>query len=415
MLRKNIEKHNNMKKMTRVGILSLSCTGIAVYAQEGKVGINTNDPKATLDIKVADANITGTTKEGVLIPNVTSDRAESMGADVEESTLIYITDGIARNNTTSLVNGKGFYYFDSNQQKWIKLGAGSSNSAGNVYTAGQGMILNGNEFSRTGLEKTGAGLTIIGRTASNYSPVGGNAVDLSFSDAPPTTDRPKGAIGGYSFATGYNTAAIGPSSFATGESTAATGSRSTAMGYNVQATGFGSFAHGVASKATGHNSVLIGATTGSLASASWAFAHGRTAVASGLHATAYGDTVTASGEFSTAFGNFTTASGDYSFAFGDNATASGVNSFAFGSNVTAASDGEIALNTFRVLNDGRVGIGKDNSFKDTNSNAKLQVNGSIQVKSDSSVGCDSNHLGVIKFENDNFYGCKSTGWVQLNP
>ena len=49
----------------------LATTSLA-FAQSGKVGINTNSPEATLDIKPSTANaaVSANTNEGVLIPRV---------------------------------------------------------------------------------------------------------------------------------------------------------------------------------------------------------------------------------------------------------------------------------------------------------------------------------------------------------
>ncbi len=115
--------------MKKLGVLAFLSLGLITYAQQGKVGINEEAPQATLEIKVADANVSGNSKEGILIPRVTAARAEAMGTDVAESTLLYITDGTAGTGTTSLVNGKGFYYFDTTDQKWKKVGGGDSTTA----------------------------------------------------------------------------------------------------------------------------------------------------------------------------------------------------------------------------------------------------------------------------------------------
>ncbi|SDE79995.1 RIP homotypic interaction motif-containing protein [Riemerella columbipharyngis] len=127
------------KNLINVSMLCALCTGAVTYAQQGKVGINTENPKATLDLKISNVNVNGNSKEGIIIPNVTSARAKNMGEDVEESTLVYITDGTTGTGTTSLVDGKGFYYFDATQKKWVKVDK--------KYTAGSGITINGNTIS----------------------------------------------------------------------------------------------------------------------------------------------------------------------------------------------------------------------------------------------------------------------------
>lgn len=100
-----------------------------------QVGINNDNPKATLDIKVKNSDSKATDVEGLLVPRVTATRALNMGEDVPESTLVYIESGAAVGSTTiSEVDGKGFYYFDATKKKWIKIGSGINNqpSNGNV-------------------------------------------------------------------------------------------------------------------------------------------------------------------------------------------------------------------------------------------------------------------------------------------
>lgn len=115
---------------------------------QGGVGINTDKPHATLEVKTFDE--TGNSVEGVLIPRVTAARAENMGTNVAEGTLLYITDGTAGTNTTSQVNRKGFYYFDTATNKWTKLG-GSSNTinATNGLTLSSGNVKLGGTLTET--------------------------------------------------------------------------------------------------------------------------------------------------------------------------------------------------------------------------------------------------------------------------
>ena len=93
--------------------LGLLATSLA-FAQAGKVGVNTSNPEATLDIKPSAANAatTATTNEGVLIPRVSKARLNSIATtNLKESTLVYV-DNISgtTNAVTSNVTSKGFYY-----------------------------------------------------------------------------------------------------------------------------------------------------------------------------------------------------------------------------------------------------------------------------------------------------------------
>ncbi len=61
----------------------------------------------------------------------------------------------------------------------------------------------------------------------------------------------------------------------------------------------------------------------------------------------------------------------------------------------------------RIQANGNMGIGI------TTPSEKLEIAGAIKIGTTTST-CTSANYGAIKFESDNFYGCKSTGWVLLN-
>ena len=108
--------------------LGLLATSLAL-AQSGKVGVNTSNPEATLDIKPSAANAvtSATTNEGVLIPRVSRDRLKSIAtANLKESTLVYV-DNISgtTNAVTSNVTSKGFYYYSTTDSKWVKIAEGA--------------------------------------------------------------------------------------------------------------------------------------------------------------------------------------------------------------------------------------------------------------------------------------------------
>lgn len=103
-----------MKKVIlTIGILA----GVSsTFAQVGRVGINTDDPKATLHIKADKDNKDN--NPGLIIPNVSMDKLNEEGH--EESTLVYYSDGsnsayINQNDqstTENIGSKKGFYYYD---------------------------------------------------------------------------------------------------------------------------------------------------------------------------------------------------------------------------------------------------------------------------------------------------------------
>lgn len=103
-----------MKKVIlTIGILA----GVSsTFAQVGRVGINTDDPKATLHIK-ADKN-NKDNNPGLIIPDVSKDKLDT--GEPVESTLVYYSGGtnsayIDQNTgstTENIGSKKGFYYYD---------------------------------------------------------------------------------------------------------------------------------------------------------------------------------------------------------------------------------------------------------------------------------------------------------------
>lgn len=91
-------------------------TGI-VFSQ---VGINTPDPKATMDITAKAPKGVTTSPEGLLVPRVDRERAQSM-VGIQVSTLIYVDDVTTGTQTNTAINidTTGYYYFDG--RFWVKL------------------------------------------------------------------------------------------------------------------------------------------------------------------------------------------------------------------------------------------------------------------------------------------------------
>lgn len=107
------------KQLILTGLLSI---GFA-HAQEGKIGINTDEPKATLDIVAHKTD--GSNQEGILIPRVGKTAVAKMASPVT-STVVYINNtdyatGTDTNADTRVekVNTVGFYHYNGTQ--WIKI------------------------------------------------------------------------------------------------------------------------------------------------------------------------------------------------------------------------------------------------------------------------------------------------------
>ena len=111
--------------MKRIIATFMALGSVLAYAQQGRVGINTTQPNATMQVVAA----SGETKPGVIIPNVekTGVNVLEKGADkdyFEESTLVYFKGDSSRkdenvNSTIEEVSKKGFYYYDG--KDWVRV------------------------------------------------------------------------------------------------------------------------------------------------------------------------------------------------------------------------------------------------------------------------------------------------------
>lgn len=114
-----------MKKFKIASLLILLSTSTAIRAQ---VGINTTNPKSTLDITAKNTTGTTTNVDGMLIPRVDRQRAQNM-TNIQTSTMIYVNDISTGTQTGTAVNinSVGFFYFDG--KVWIKF----STTTGNTF------------------------------------------------------------------------------------------------------------------------------------------------------------------------------------------------------------------------------------------------------------------------------------------
>ncbi|MCS3529904.1 hypothetical protein [Chryseobacterium sp. JUb7] len=108
-------------------IFALGMVGLT-YAQ---IGINLATPKATLDISAKASTGKATAAEGLLIPRVDRERAQSM-TNIATSTLIYVNSILTGSKTGIAVNidAEGYYYF--NGKEWVKLNVDQDNNLYNI-------------------------------------------------------------------------------------------------------------------------------------------------------------------------------------------------------------------------------------------------------------------------------------------
>jgi hypothetical protein len=143
-----------MKKLFLLALVSLSAQFFA------QVGVNTTTPTATLDITAKEPTGTANTVDGVLVPRVDRQRAQSM-TSVPTSTMIYVNNistGTATGTTVN-VDAVGFYYF--NGTAWVKIATGNGvniyNADGNLAGV-RNVNLNGNNLGFTGTGNVGIGI-----------------------------------------------------------------------------------------------------------------------------------------------------------------------------------------------------------------------------------------------------------------
>lgn len=113
-----------------LGMLSVAVS----YAQQGRVGINTENPNATLE--VAGVPTDTSVLDGIIAPRLTGDQlgAKTYTAN-QTGALVYATAAAgALSGQVVNVDAEGYYYFDGSV--WVKFAGGSSATVGgeNIYT-----------------------------------------------------------------------------------------------------------------------------------------------------------------------------------------------------------------------------------------------------------------------------------------
>lgn len=121
-----------MKKITFSIVIALSAFNGTTNAQ---VGVNTASPNASLDIAAKNTTGTSPNVDGVLIPRVDRQRAQSM-LGVPASTLLYVNSVATGTQLGTAINidSMGYYYFDG--LVWVKLynPTNATYALGNIYT-----------------------------------------------------------------------------------------------------------------------------------------------------------------------------------------------------------------------------------------------------------------------------------------
>ncbi|MCS4304139.1 tail fiber domain-containing protein [Chryseobacterium sp. BIGb0232] len=150
--------HSAMLRLCLIGSISISSF---FYSQAGRIGMNTPDPKATLDIT---AKTDGTSQaEGLMIPRLTGDQIQTMTASIQpgnESLMIYATaTPVSPTSKVAKITQPGYYFWNGTQ--WESMGTNSNiyTSDGAITTtlASRNVDLNGKNLVFSGTGSVGIG------------------------------------------------------------------------------------------------------------------------------------------------------------------------------------------------------------------------------------------------------------------
>lgn len=355
-----------MKKM--ILLLGVAASQITL----AQVGINTEAPKATLDVSAKPSD--NTKIDGFIAPRLTGDELKAkdgLYVASQTGTIIYATS--AANPTTAKtinVTSSGYYYFDGTL--WIKIGTGTGIEPWNLENTTTQATLNTQNIYQNG--NLGIGNFAAAKPISKLDVRGAIRGGI------PHADEISGvsaiglnsiAVGQNNIASGNNTAVIGGSGNTNSATSAVIlGSTNTAIastagnaailssntsqinGTSPQAVIFGGANNTIANSpysiilsgsqnlidaTTGRSIVLSGTRNTITGGANGSVAGGSDSVSSGFSSFAFGQKATASGYASLAFGNETKSTAISSFATGYQSTASGNYSFVTGRGTTAST------------------------------------------------------------------------------
>ena len=117
-----------MKKNTTkifIAAVFLTISGTA-FAQEGRVGINTSTPAATLDVVASPSNATRI--DGFIAPRLKGSELKAkddLYTTAQDGAIVYVTEAVSGvTDKTTNVTSIGYYYFDKTQGtagRWMKI------------------------------------------------------------------------------------------------------------------------------------------------------------------------------------------------------------------------------------------------------------------------------------------------------
>lgn len=468
------------KSIYKIAVLGFLGLGVNTFAQsanyEGKVGVNTERPNATLDVV---ANVSDGSKiEGFKTPELTGEALKEMTALLGEKNnglVVFVTTGVTTPDAgTSAVTVPGYYRFNFTQ---VNTGLVGAESEPKLYA----------EKSWVRLEPTGlefvvqggkGGRRLVGADATKYGNIGTLAVDMSYqtgvavpaatstnpvyhTEITPRPTKLEGATGDFSFvantdntasgnrasAFGYRAIAKGSTSFATGNSNVAEGNQSSTFGYQNYAKGTNSVTFGQGNYAETDDTAVFGSKNSAESPRSVVFGQGSKVTVTNKVDTS--NDGLGKSRNSVAMGtNVTITDSPNSLAYGANTKiTNSQNAFAGGGGTTQITNGNssVALgNDVQVTGNGSIGLGAVVRVSGTNSvaigkEAKVQGGGGVAIGYGASAGANEVAIGSasstvilgklkqetiaeggtcaekgkIAYNGTDFFGCTGT-WVKLN-
>ena len=397
-----------MKKNTTkifIAAIFLTISGTA-YAQEGRVGINTSTPAATLDVVASPSNTTRI--DGFIAPRLKGSELKAkdgLYTTAQDGTIVYVTEALASANTspkTANVTSIGYYYFDktldSGSGQWVKV---ANPVAAAVYQEPWN-VQGGTTAATTNTQNIyQSGSVAIGRTLVYTN--GSRTAALDVKDAIRTGAGHTGTIGVNSVAMGLYNEASGDTSFAAGKSNKSVGNNSFAVGNTNTSNGNTSTSFGSSNTNNGDNAVVMGSSNTVNAGSTNSFTGGGSNIMSGNYAFTMGKENTVEGEGSGAFGEGNKSFGARSIAVGYYNEARKSNTFAGGSNSIASGENSVAFgNASKATNGAATAFGEKNE-----ANGYASVALGSESKADGKYSVAGGSKSVASGDNSVAFGLES--------
>ncbi|UTX49026.1 hypothetical protein [Chryseobacterium sp. MA9] len=350
-----------MKK--NIILIALLC----IVNLKAQIGMNTTTPSSTLDITAKIPTGNSTEVDGLLIPRIDRQRAQSM-TPVPISTLIYINDTSTGTQTGSAINIDSTGYYYNNGNFWVKLTPNSwlinGNTDTNPGTSSVGYAIDGNFIGNSDAKDLTFGINNIKKGVLDTR---GNLIIGGAQDNPAsgTKNMISGATSVDNLIVGSNNTSNSRNGIILGTGNTSSGSYSIALGNSNSASSNYAFVQGLTNTAT----------------AQFAQALGEQNNASGIHSLALGFTNVSSGIYAKALGSFLTVQAFNDTAIGQyNAfTAGNSSSFIATDPILQVGIGQssaTAENAFTILKNGNTAVGSHT----TKPASTLEVNGTIAGK-----------------------------------